>query len=320
VSEIIARKRTESASCLCNGGPAQPGDGWGDSDRQAAADSHKYSAMLATGEDVGVPLALLSWVRRSRRPVFLITHGSYFASERFGRLMRVLRRNGRLHFLCLSESLRRILVNDFGVRPENAHNTSYGVDTSFFHPSHRADDPAGSGEPLIVAAGTAKRDYRTLVEAAEGLDAPVHIAADSTWFREPVNIGDREVPPNVTIRSSGDYAGLRDLYARASFVVVPLRPARHACGYAVIVEAMAMGRAVICTKTESPGDFLADGETGFYVKPGDAEDLRLRMEALLCNPELAREMGRRGRARIEREFSLDAYCDRIESVIHRNPA
>ncbi len=270
-----------------------------------------YSGFLATGEDVGIPMAILALVLRVKQPVHIVTHGSYFGSGKFARIIRILGSNRHLHFLCLSETLRSALVNEFGVRASQAHNTSYGVDTGFFRPVPWVT----GGRPVIASAGTASRDYQTLAKAVSGLDADVQIAADSAWFREPVNVGEEETPSNVTIRSCGDYVGLRDLYARASFVVVPLCEARRACGYAVIAEAMAMGKAVITTRVSSASDFIVDGETGMYVKLGDAADLRLKIDTLLCNPALAIEMGRRARTRIEREFSLEAYCKGMEDVV-----
>src|SRR5436309_1744069 len=41
-----------------------------------------FAAMITSGEDVGLPLALLARLKRSRMPLFIITHGSYFASRK----------------------------------------------------------------------------------------------------------------------------------------------------------------------------------------------------------------------------------------------
>ena len=67
------------------------------------------------------------------------------------------------------------------------------------------------------------------------------------------------------------------LYAESACVVVPLYDAVHACGYAVIAEAMAMGKPVITTRIAGRGDYIIEGETGFYVPPGDAAALRDRI-------------------------------------------
>jgi glycosyltransferase involved in cell wall biosynthesis len=275
----------------------------------ALAQQAQYSGLLTTGEDVGLPMALQSVMHRAKFPLYVITHGSFFGSAKFRFLMALLRRMENLYFLCLSESLARILIEDFHIPVERVHNTGYGVDTHFFTPM----EPS-SMTPVIVSAGTANRDYRTLVQAVDGLGVEVKIAADSAWFPSALDIGGTALPFNIEVRSYGDYRNLRALYARASFVVVPLYPARHACGYAVIAEAMAMGKAVITTYIESRSDFVVDGETGYYVSPGDVVALREKMAYLLAHPQESRQMGLCGRARIEENYSLEAYCRRLEQV------
>jgi glycosyltransferase involved in cell wall biosynthesis len=277
----------------------------------AAAKMHRdYDAYLVSGEDVGLPLALSLRLLGRTTPVYVITHGSYFGSPKFRWLMRVVRRMKQVHFLCLAESLCTALSAKFGMPCDQVHNTGYGVDTDFFRPP--SEPIAG---PLIVSAGTATRDYRTLVRAVDGMSVPVKIAADSAWFPTATDLAGETVPANVEARSYGNYRALRDLYAAASFVVVPLYPAEHACGFAVMIEAMAMGKAVIATRTAAHSDFIVEGETGTYVPPGDAEALRSAIHALLAQPELARAMGLRARRLVEERYSLAEYCARIEAAM-----
>jgi len=291
----------------------------------AAHLNKNHDAFLVSGEDVGLPLALFLRLRGIGTPTYIITHGSYFRSPKFLWLMRLIRRFRDVHFLCLSESLRKSLEKRFGVAASQTHNAGYGVDTEFFQP--RADNitgrvsPAarpGNSEavrPLIASAGTATRDYRTLVTAAAQLPVEVKIAADSAWFPASVDISGENLPPNVEARSYGNYVGLRDLYASASFVVVPLYPALHACGYAVIIEAMAMGKPVIATRTEAHSDFICEGRTGYYVPPCDVQALRDKIQFLLERPSQVREMGDNARRMISERFSLEAYCTRMEQIM-----
>jgi glycosyltransferase involved in cell wall biosynthesis len=222
--------------------------------------------------------------------------------------MDAVRSMDHVRFLCLSEQLKTMLINKFGIPESRVTNTGYGVDTRFFRP---AKDSSFS-KPLIVSAGAANRDYRTFVNAVETLDVDVKIAADSAWCPTVIDIDSDRLPPHIEVHSQGDYYRLRELYAKASFIVVPLLPAPFACGYAVIAEAMAMGKAVIATQTESHSDFVIDGETGYYVRPVDVQDLREKIEYLLAHPALAREMGQRARLRIEQNFSVEKYCERLE--------
>lgn len=276
---------------------------------QMSAKTNDCDVVVTSGEDIGFLLALASLVRHVRRPIWIVIHGSYFSSRKFALIAPVMRRAGHVRFLCLSESLRRQMVEVHGVPTGRCHNAGYGVDTCFFRPGARSD------LPLVLGAGSAHRDYQTLISAVDGLEVPLRIAAGSLWRPQAAELGTLQLPPNVDVGSAEGYVALRALYERASFVVVPLHPARFACGYAVIAEAMAMGKAVVTTRTEAPSDFLVEGETGFYVDAGDVDGLRDKIRHLLEDTALARRMGEAGAHRMQENFSLDAYCRTIERAI-----
>lgn len=266
---------------------------------------------LTTGEDVGLPLALVQHLTGGTLPIFMITHGSYLGSRKGAWALRLLRGASNVHFLCLSETLAQRLANIHQIPKSRVHNTGYGADTRFFQP----DSSLAAAPNLVVSAGMANRDYKTLAAAMTGLDAEAKIAADSAWFRSDLDIAGQSLPPNVEARSYGNYVGLRRLYAEAACVVVPLYDAVHACGYAVIAEAMAMGKPVITTKIAGHSDYILDGETGFYVPPGDAAALRSRITQLLDSPALAAEMGRNARRLMEEHYTLEAANRRIVAAM-----
>lgn len=271
-------------------------------------DAGRHDAYVATGEDIGMPLALAMIARPRRRPVHMTFHGHYIGGRKFDAVIAVLRNAPFVHFHPLSTSLGHMLVERFGVPARRCHATGHSVDTDFFRPT----DVAPSA---VVSAGMARRDYHTLVQAAAGLEVPVRIAADSTWFREAVNVDVASLPSHVELKSQGDYRGLRALYETAAFVVVPMQDVEHACGYAVIAEAMAMGKAVIATRTRAPSDYVIEGQTGFLVPPGDVDALARRMAQLLADPHLASGMGRAARTLVEQHHTLDRFCARLKENV-----
>jgi len=109
---------------------------------------------------------------------------------------------------------------------------------------------------MICAVGLEFRDYPALLKEVKDLDVDVHIAASSAPAFYPVATGSRrttsaalpDLPPNVCM-GSYDYAGMRQLYSTALFVVEPLCQRDAPAGVTVILEAMAMGKAVIATGT-----------------------------------------------------------------------
>jgi glycosyltransferase involved in cell wall biosynthesis len=69
------------------------------------------------------------------------------------------------------------------------------------------------------------------------------------------------------------------------------------------LESMACGRPVIGSAVGGITYTIADGETGFLVPPRDPQALADRLYELLKNPTLRRQMGKKGRRRVERKFT-----------------
>jgi glycosyltransferase involved in cell wall biosynthesis len=79
-----------------------------------------------------------------------------------------------------------------------------------------------------------------------------------------------------------------------------------------VVEAMAVGKAVVATSTGGLPEVVAQGETGLLVPPGDAESLAATVVSLLRDGVRRAQMGRNGKARAHERFSLDAAIIEME--------
>ena len=81
-----------------------------------------------------------------------------------------------------------------------------------------------------------------------------------------------------------------------------------------VVEAMAMGRAVVATTTGGLPEVVAEGETGLLVPPGDVESLAVTVIALLEDKVRREQMGRKGMARVQERFSLVVSVMQMEQL------
>jgi glycosyltransferase involved in cell wall biosynthesis len=88
-----------------------------------------------------------------------------------------------------------------------------------------------------------------------------------------------------------------------------------------ILEAMALGRPVVTSDVGGAGEAVADGETGTVVPPGDMPAAAAALAALAADPDRARAMGERGRARQRERFDgeamVDGYWRALEEVATR---
>lgn len=79
----------------------------------------------------------------------------------------------------------------------------------------------------------------------------------------------------------------------------------------VVVEAMALSRAVVATRTGGTIEQVVDGVTGFLVEPGDSKSMANGIEKLLESSDRRRIFGEKGRARFLEEFEFERFYQKI---------
>lgn len=212
--------------------------------------------------------------------------------------------------ICLADAARQCFRDYYGLRDGALVTARYGVDQRFFRPLQSG----GVGGP-ILSVGSSKRDYGTLLRAMEGLGFDLALRAASHWNPRNVLQGFRR-QPGTTILGSLSFVELRDWYARAAFVVVPLRQTlEFTAGITTALEAAAMGKAVIATASPGMAEYVRNGETGILVPAGDPQALRTAIRHLHDAPREADRLGRNGRRWVEDVCNLDAYVQRLAAIV-----
>ena len=275
---------------------------------EAFARRNNYDVIFSWAEHLGIPLAGLLMLARSATPH--VTIFSWISKPKKARLLKIVH-GGIDRMILMSSAQRDFAVRRLHIPAGKVRLLRWPVDEKFWRPMEGAGD-------TICSVGREMRDYPTLLVALSGSAIPCHIAAGGQLDlgNEDASRRGFEAAPRHTTIGRLNYAALRDLYARSRFVVIPLLPTDTDNGTTSILEAMAMGKAVICSRVEGQRDVLEDGKTGLFVPPGDPRALREAIEYLWANPTVCREMGRAGRARVEQFHSLDAWIADVRSVVN----
>ncbi len=87
---------------------------------------------------------------------------------------------------------------------------------------------------------------------------------------------------------------------------------RGKCGYKLI-QYMACGLPVIASPVGVNADIVEDGVNGFLVSTH--QDWRDALTTLLRDPDLRARMGAAGRAKVERDFSLEVWGPRVATLL-----
>lgn len=186
-----------------------------------------------------------------------------------------------------------------------------GVDLKQFDPSRPVSTP-----PLIVLPARMLMDkgVREFVAAARalkmkgfagrfvlvgGLDPENRAGLTQNEIDQLTNDG--------VVEHWGHRSDIPDILSASQIVCLP----SYREGFPkALLEAAAAGRPIIATDVPGCREIVKHGENGLLVPPRDSSALCSAIEQLLMSPGLCKTMGQRGRALVEKYFSLDIVVTR----------
>jgi len=92
-------------------------------------------------------------------------------------------------------------------------------------------------------------------------------------------------------------------------------PSFNDCFPLVLLEAMSLSLPIISTFEGAIPEIVDNGITGFLVPPKDPESLADKLEVLINDPELRKDMGDAARIKYENEFTLGIFENRLREIL-----
>lgn len=265
---------------------------------------HQYDVLLSLGEEVGVPLSLMLNMARTR-PGHVFLARSLSAAHRLP--WTLLKAHRGLDTIFVHAQCQQDFAEDhLGFPGEKLALIPPPLDEHFYRPG--VGQPAA--EDQLGAVGWKGRDYGTLAQALVSMpDLAVGLAASPPAPHALHGLDDR-----ATLRPDSP-AERRALYARSQFVVVPLRDADFPVGAGAILEAMAMGKAVIATRTHGQAELIIEGVTGLSVAPGDVTGWRQAIARLRGDAALRERLGHNARRWVEENATMERWAERVRHAL-----
>ncbi len=175
-----------------------------------------------------------------------------------------------------------------------------------FHTDPRfLDIPTDEGA-YAVAAGRSFRDYDTLLDAWAGLDVPISVVGYK---------GSRQPPRHVTLTRELPLLELTRLIAGSGIVVLPLEDRQISIGQSVLLQAMAMGKAVVATRVNGTIDYIEHMKTGLLVPPRDPAALRDAVRLLTGDSVLRRRLAAAALEQVKRAHLVSHYMQGVSHVL-----
>jgi len=162
--------------------------------------------------------------------------------------------------------------------------------------------PRKNFSALIAAVGSLVRG---------GIAPTLVIIGEGPLRRDLENQAALDLPKNQVF-FTGAIPNAEELYPALDVVCMPSLDQEGMPN--VLMEAAAAGLPVVATQVGGTPEVVEDGITGFLVSPDDIHTLADRLRKLLTDAGLRHRMGKEGKEKMQRQFSVERMVDRMNAV------
>ena len=164
---------------------------------------------------------------------------------------------------------------------------------------------------LFVGRISREKGVALLLEAFQQLGWPVPLKVVGVG---PLFEQYRKQYPQVEFAGYQTGKELEKIFRQASFVIVPSSWYEN-CSM-VVLEAMVHGKPVIGSRIGGIPEQIEDQVTGLLFTCGDLRELMEKINLLVKNNDLRRQLGLRARKKVEREYSFANHCRQLMAIYH----
>jgi glycosyltransferase involved in cell wall biosynthesis len=272
----------------------------------------EYDVIFCNSESTALPLALLfkGLIGEKRPGHVAICHR--LTPKKKKPFFTILKADQQIDTLFVYSSLQKKYAEEtLGIPKDKVPHIQFHADIRFFAPQHSIS----TTPKMLSAAGLEWRDYLTMITAlTPKTDWIVKLAAASPWAKHANETEKVDMPPHIAAQRY-PYDELRTLYAESEAIVVPLKENDFQAGITAILEAMAMEKPVIVTKTTGQTDVIIDGVNGLYVPVGDTDAMQKTLERVLSDATLRETLGKNGRRWVEENATQTLWAEIIAKAI-----
>lgn len=257
--------------------------------------------------------SLAAWLARVPQRFALVTGLGYaFTESRSGILTTVIRRLfglslGTVNLVFFQNRDDEALLREQGILPADTPSfvvNGSGVDLSAFSVQ---DLPPSPVQFLMIARLLGDKGVREYVEASQRVKSryPEVCCSLVGWIDDnPDAIAQSEL--NAWIEKGYvEYRGrLQDVRPAITDCSVYVLPSYREGTPRTVLEAMAMGRAIITTDAPGCRETVTEGENGFLVPVKSVDQLTEAMCRFVEDPDLVADMGRRSREIAEEKYDV----------------
>jgi glycosyltransferase involved in cell wall biosynthesis len=232
------------------------------------------------------------------------------------------------HLVAVSDRVRRIAIEEEGVRPELVSVILNGIQPVIQEKSrddiwaaYQQEFSLNRGDFVYLSIGrlTVQKGHTYLLEAAlkvvDHFDGhSVFLIAGEGHLREDLEKKAVQLGLQEAVYFLGNRDDIPELLSLADVFVLP--SIWEGLPLALL-EAMSAGLPVIATKVEGVENVVEDGENGILLPTKDVGALAEAMIKIRDNPETLRIIGKRNSDLVNDEFTIDRMCEQYEELFQQ---
>lgn len=163
-----------------------------------------------------------------------------------------------------------------------------------------------SDEGYVFAAGRSNRNYDFLIDVLSGSRIETKIVCDTYH--------NGKTGGNIKIYNDCHGDSMLRLMAKSHIVAIPLDNVQISSGQLVVLQAMALGKPVICTASKGTNDYVVNNVTGFLIK--NEKDIWLsKIEALYKDEKLYNEISIAAKSLFNERFTDEIMYRNIAELV-----
>lgn len=204
-------------------------------------------------------------------------------------------------FICFSKNECEYYANMFKVEKEKFAFCTLGIENI------EIKDNEILNEKTIISCGRSNRDYEFLYNTLSKTEYKLNIISDECKL---------ENTNNITVYNNIMGQEFLEMLNKSYLVVITLKDENISAGQLVILQAMQLGKPVICTNSNTVTDYIENGINGFIIKKDESELLEL-IEKLYNNEELYDKISSKQKEIFKEKYSVRALGKQIATMFKK---
>lgn len=253
-----------------------------------------------------------------KKPKIIHSHGIFYDFFERHHISRFLLKHLAHLYIVISKKMKKEFIA-LGIPENKIVYLPNSVNTDLFVPKGQKEDNL----LLFVGRISAIKGLHILIKSLRYLEENIRLIIigppdwDVNYYQKILKLIKKENQKGKhEIRYLGamEQTKLVEWYQKTSLFILP---SLYEAFGVTILEALACETPVIATRVGGIPEIIKNNETGILISPNNPKSLAEAIQHLLENRDIRLKMGREGRKRVIKEYSLEVTCRKLSAIYNQ---